>query len=47
MRSVFCGLLNRNVLVKQCKLLASDLLLEIIKPFIVVNPGFIVKKIRK
>lgn len=45
MRNVPCGLVvNRNVLVKYCKLLASDLMLQIIKPFIEVNSAFIVKK---
>lgn len=48
MRNVPCGLLvNRNVLVKYCKLLASDLILEIIKPFIEVNSAFMVNKRRK
>lgn len=48
MRNMPCGLLlNRNVLVKYYKLLASDLMLEIIEPFIEVNPAFIVKRRRK
>lgn len=48
MSNVSCGLLFKsNVLVKYCKLIASDLLCETIKPFTEVNLGFIVKKRRK